>query len=150
MKAILRLMLPVALASWLALPGIGGDGGENAGGTGVWILPRPTFMASGSPCITGATQARGATTVANVNEAFALTAAEELGAFTATLIDPVSGVPMALPTSGRSIVLGASLLRDLQQAGVAASIVIADSQQLGYVMRLTFDAATGVGTIHVF
>jgi hypothetical protein len=47
MNTLLRFVLALALGVWLAMPSLGSEGGENAGGTGVWILPRATFMASG-------------------------------------------------------------------------------------------------------
>ena len=47
MMSLLRPLVAIALAVWLALPLVGNEGGDNASGTGIWILPRATFLASG-------------------------------------------------------------------------------------------------------
>jgi hypothetical protein len=148
MKLLLRLMLPLAVATWLALPGIGSDGGDNAGGTGVWILPRPTFLASGSVDSVG--QERGSISIASCSGGFALATGIELGDFTATFIDPISGVPIALPTCGRQVLLDAALLSALKQTGVQGRIVVSDSQHLGYVMNVTMDGVTGACTVRIY
>lgn len=151
MKAHLRFLLPAVFAAWLALPGIGSDGGENAGGTGVWILPRPTFLASGAPEITAATPDRGALAVPTViSGPISVAAASELGSFTATLTDPISGVATSLPTNGREFTLTSAMLMGLKSSGAGAHIVVSDSQQLGYVLRVSFDPATGSGSIKVY
>ena len=51
MTPLSRILLALALAVWVAVPGVGSDGGENAGGTGVWILPRAASICafSGPP-----------------------------------------------------------------------------------------------------
>lgn len=149
MKAILRLVLPVAFAAWLALPGVSSDGGENAGGTGVWILPKPTFLASDSPSITTLATERKSIPNISATNTITLTAAAEMGAMTATMIDPVTGVATALPVSGHDITMRDSLLNGVRCAGITADIVVVDSQQQGYVIRVAFDAS-GTGTIKIY
>jgi hypothetical protein len=150
MKVLVRLFLLVGVTVWLALPGIGSDGGESAGGTGVWILPRPTFLASGSPSVTTGCEPRGTMAITSPDAPLVLKTGDELGAFSATLIDPWSGVPVSLPTNGREVVVPTNLLRALREAAASADIVVNDSQQLGYVMRVVFDPATGSGLIKVY
>jgi hypothetical protein len=149
MKAIFRLVLPVVFAAWLALPGVGSDGGDNAGGTGVWILPRATFLASDAASIGGSVTARLPIPLANASSTITLTAASEMGSMTATMIDPVTGVPVSVPTNGHQIVIKDSLLTSVRNAGVTASIVVVDSLQQGYVIRIAFEA-NGTGTIRVY
>lgn len=147
MKFFLRLVLPLAVATGLALPGIGGDGGDNGGGTGVWILPRACYLAS--DVVDPASTARLARTAASCNGGITLTADSHLGALTATLVDSVSGAPVALPVNGREIVLSGGLLTELKEAGVEAQVVVTDSQHLGYVMSVAF-ADNGSCTIKVY
>ncbi|MBL8727002.1 MAG: hypothetical protein JNM25_01135 [Planctomycetes bacterium] len=149
MKLLLRLVLPLAVAALVALPGIGSDGGDNAGGTGVWILPRPTFLASGA-LESMAPAVHGVLNIASCGSGVALAAGAEMGDFVATLIDPISGMPIALPTNGRQILLSASLLADLKLAAVEARIVVSDSQHLGYVLGLALDSTTGACTVRIF
>jgi hypothetical protein len=145
MKALRRLTLFAALALCLALPGIGsdGEGGENAGGTGVWILPRANFLAAGElECRSEAPRATMSFASANTN--VAITTSTELGDFSAVLVDPISGIPVSLTKSGSDVLVPAELLKQLCEVGCqVADIVITDAQQLGYVIAIEFDQATG-------
>ncbi len=77
-------------------------------------------------------------------------AAPELGPCVATLIDPVSGVATALPVNGHDIVLSSAVLAGLRDSSVTADIVVADGAQLGYIIRVSFDLTTGVGSIKIY
>lgn len=149
MKTMLRLLASVALAAWIALPGVGSDGGDNAGGTGVWILPRSSFFTSQLPCISATTPARQSQSMASAFNGVRLTTSTEMGAFTATFIDPFSGSSTALPTNGRDVVLSGTLLRAVQESGAAAEIVVVDGQLQGYVVRVSVDAA-GVASLQLY
>lgn len=145
MKNPLRL-LSLLLAGLLALPVVGGEGGESAGGTGVWILPRCTYLASGS--ISG--PVRESRSISSTPASMAMTVSNEIGSFTATLVDSLGGSPIALPTNGNTIVLSEELLRALREAGASAQIVVSDSQLQGYVIQLTFDSSSGPGRLDVY
>jgi hypothetical protein len=63
--------------------------------------------------------------------------AAEMGVPSAMLVDDVSGVPIALATSGRTVTIPKNLLQALHQSSVrTASVIIMDTAQLGYVLRL--------------
>jgi hypothetical protein len=143
MNTLLRFVLALALGVWLAMPSLGSEGGENAGGTGVWILPRATFMASGE-VVEPAGEPRASKKLSSLNQDVTMAVSIECGSCTATLIDDLSGVPVALQVTGPNIKLPASLLQALGAAGPAkASIVVVDANQMGYVMRVVIDS-TGV------
>jgi hypothetical protein len=147
MKALHRLVLLVALATWMALPGVGSDGGDNGGGGGVWILPRPQYLCSGTP----ADAPHGSASLTNLNNGMTLSADSTMGQPCATVIDPVSGVVVSLQTNGRDVTLPGNLLKNLRDSGCASvNIVIADSTQLGYVITVTFDAATGGASLKTY
>src|SRR5688572_16142153 len=146
MKAIYRLTLLFALATWFAL-GISSQGGASAGGTGVWILPRAVFLPDYEPGVA----ARGTNSMATLGSNLTLTAASDVGQITATIIDPVSGVVVGLPVSGRDVTLSGSLLKSLRDAGCpSVDVVISDSTHLGYVISITFDAATDGASLRAF
>lgn len=133
MKSLLRPLVAIALAVWLALPLFGSEGGNNAGGTGIWILPRATFLASGmsqsAPRATKDLLANGQDVVMEVSS--------ECGACSATFVDELSGQPVALQANGGLVRLPASLLQSLAgAAGTKAHIVITDANQLGYLLTI--------------
>ncbi|MBM3963040.1 MAG: hypothetical protein FJ306_14235, partial [Planctomycetes bacterium] len=106
----------------MALPGIGGDGGPNGGGTGVWVLPAATFL-SAAP----ATIARDTHMSVSTSEDLRFMASGEVGEVVALFIDEFSGVPMALPVNGREVTVPAAVLGAMAQAvGARADIVIVD------------------------
>lgn len=151
MKTLSRLSLLIAFAVWLALPTVGNDGGDNAGGTGVWILPRSTFLASGAPMIDPATAARESIQVASgLTSSVTLTASSEMGTMTATMMESTTGTPVALPTNGRNITLSADLLRGIREAGASAKIVVLDGLLQGYVLEVTFASPTSAGEIRIY
>ena len=150
MKALARLTLVAVFSAWLALPGVGSDGGENAGGTGVWILPRANFLAS-IPCTTATAEVRAACAIPSVAQSITVTTSSDLGVIVATLVDPVTGVPMPLATSGHDVVIPGSMLQNLRVAGCgSATIVIADDNHLGYVIEMSIDLAAGAATLKLF
>lgn len=151
MSALLRFLAAALLVSWLTSPTRGGEGGENAGGTGVWILPRCTALAP-SPGMGGQTGAPQCTyTMSSLNAGLSLVASIECGTVVATLIDPGSGTPMALPASGRSALLSRTTIDGLRVAGVvSANIVMMDAARQGYVIYATFDYAANTATLAVY
>lgn len=146
MKLSLRSLPALVVAALLALPGVGSEGGEGAGGTGVWILPGPKFV--GTAPLTAPVTAAAPTSqwVGDIK----LAAAPGMDGVTAMLIDEVSGESMALPVCGREVVLDRSVLAGLIAAGVnTAHIVIVDANQLGYVFKVAVDAANASATLQL-
>lgn len=139
-----------AIAALLALPGLSTDGGGNASGTGVWILPRPTYVSSVTSGIVGGGSATPVAcfAIASLGSDVRLVTSSDLSSFTASMIDPVSGVAIPLVVSGREVVLSKDHLQGLAAAGaLTADVVVADSGQLGYVLRVQIDAVTGQATL---
>ncbi|MEO6596358.1 MAG: hypothetical protein ABIP94_16535 [Planctomycetota bacterium] len=150
MNTILRVIVAVLLAAWVAVPSVGSEGGENAGGTGVWVLPRAEFLCSGSgvPC---AGLPRSEIALPDFTKNVHLELSSEMGAAVATLVDQISGVSLGLSVVGNKLVLPSVLFQSLAGSGVTqANIVVADVNQMGYQIRLTLNAATGTGLIRVY
>jgi len=117
------------MAMCIAVPTVGGEGGENAGGTGVWILPRSSFLCAPSAA------AGESYTIQNFNRGLVLRVSPELGPVVAVITDSVSGVQIPLAVHGRDVILPASVLTGLVGAGVGdVSLVIFDSHQQGYCL----------------
>lgn len=148
MNVTLRLASALLVAAILALPGVGNDGGENAGGTGVWILPRASFLSSPGSIVGVQGAVVDPLVRTSLQTEVALMTAIEMTSFTATLIDGVSGAPMALPTNGRNVVVPSCVLQGLSDAGTTeAHVVVVDANQLGYVLRLAIDSSSASVTL---
>lgn len=140
---LLRIVLAVFLAALLAVPTTGNEGGENGGGTGVWILPRSSFLAE---IDTGCQAFRSEFTAGSLSDLqFKVDAL--MGQPTATFVSDVDGSTYGLTVVG-SIV---RCPKELLQVGVGArgTILITDSSGRGYVLLLSVDEATGLVTIRV-
>jgi hypothetical protein len=141
MNALNRLLLAVALLVWVALPGISGDGGENAGGTGVWILPRATPLAAVVP----SAPPRADKLVSNLNQDLVMQVSAECGNVVGTFVDDIAAVPTALPVVGSLVRVPASLLQALvASGGTSAHVVVTDGNHVGYVIELTVVQGTVV------
>jgi hypothetical protein len=139
MKITLRTLFAALLALWLALPSVGGEGGENAGGSGVWILPRTTFMA---PSTGGGSVPRMSFTISDLNRDASLVGSAEMGQAVATLVDSSLGLPTRLQVVGKAIVLPSSMMLGMLHAGVTdADIVVVDASLRGYRIHLSIDSS---------
>jgi hypothetical protein len=147
MKAPLNWLLALLLAAWLAMPSRGdAGGGDNAGGTGVWILPFCANVGSGG----GVEQPRLSIQLGDLSRDVTLECAPEIGAAVATCIDELSGQPVFLSVVGRRVTLPSATLRVLSQARVEADIVIADGQQRGYRIHVDVSENDGSLTLRIF
>lgn len=143
MKLTRRFLPALVAAAWLALPGISSEGGEGAGGTGVWILPAAKFVGT-APLAAPTVQSPTTTWVTDLK----LTVAPGLTNFTAVLVDDLSGDVHHLPVSGREILLERGELQGLISGGLnVAYVVVADASQLGYVVRIVVDATAGTAQL---
>jgi len=144
--------LLLALAIALRLLGGEGEGGENAGGTGVWILPRSERIGSGSPAIDPNSQLRvSPLQLSALDHDIGLRVSPECGEVVATLFAEPFGEPVPLQVQGNLVLIPSSLLSNLVNAGVAESIVvILDAYGNGYRLRLVLDFATGSGRVLVY
>jgi hypothetical protein len=147
MHTLNRFLVGIALLVWLAIPAIGnGGGGENAGGTGVWILPRAMPLCAG----VGTAEIRETKLVTSLIQDLVMSVSAECGAAAATFVDEMSAVPTALPVSGSLVCIPRNLLQAMVTAGSPrATIVVADANQIGYVIELTLVPATGAISITV-
>jgi hypothetical protein len=151
MHALIRSLVAALLALWLAMPSVGGEGGENGGGTGVWVLPSSSYL-SGDPLATVMVGAPRATqSFPTLSQSVTLRGSSECGQIVATMIDPVSCVPMALPVIGRTATVPATVLQGLRAAGIQnAQIVMIDAAQQGYVIHVFLDLAIGTVTFSLY
>jgi hypothetical protein len=154
MNTTLRVLAAALLALWFAIPGVSGDGegGENAGGTGVWILPRCESISSGTWQIGQQSQPRVAPfAIPSLNQNVKLRVSNECGATSATLFDGENGTPITLGVVGQYVELPSSLLRGLHAAGVAESqIIVADANGRGYLIELRIDIAAATAEVRVY
>lgn len=150
----LRVLAAALLALWLALPGRSGegDGGENAGGTGVWILPRCETINSGSGNGIGIGQPRVAPfAIPDFAHDLHLKLSNDCGPASALLFDGSAGLEIELPIVGQTLTVPASVLQSLFSARVAVSdIVVLDASHKGYLMRLRLDLLTARGDLSVY
>jgi hypothetical protein len=145
MKAMRRFVVASLLAIAMALPGIGGDGGPNGGGTGVWVLPAASFL-SASP----ATNARDTHVSVSTSEALRFKVSDEVGDVVALFIDELSGIPVALPVNGREVTIPVAVLGAMAQSvGARADIVIVDPTLRGYVIKVAI-AADRTAVVRVY
>ena len=139
MTSQLRVLIAFVIALIVALPIVSSDGGEGGGGTGIWILPRATFLGAGL-----ATSPVDHKSLATLNNDLVMQVSAECGACAATSIDEVSGMPVSLPVLGSRIRLPATLLQALAATGAKANIVIMDSSGLGYSLSVTASSTNGL------
>src|SRR5204863_6393389 len=120
----------------------------NAGGTGVWILPRAGCVNIGLGLNAVARETR--VLQAPLNADCGMLMSVEVGNAVATFVDTLSAVPVSLPVNGSQVRLPASLLQALAQTPTrTASVLITDAAQVGYVMHISIDPQTGNATIRV-
>lgn len=149
MNPIRRILVAVLLAAWVVAPTIGSEGGENAGGTGVWVLPSSTPLC----CGTGATfgTPRLVIDLTSLDKNVNLVLSSQMGAAAATLVDQLSGAAVGLTVIGNRLVISAAMLHSLANSGVTqADIVVSDANHLGYRIRLLINAAAGTAQLLVF
>ena len=133
MKLLQRVFVAIALAVWMALPILGNDGGDNAGGTGIWILPRAGHLAVTSQDAA----ARAQRSLPSAGQDLLVAVSPECGACAATFLDELSGQPVSLQSVGGVVRIPAALLQALPEGdGTKAHVVISDAAQLGYLMRV--------------
>lgn len=150
MNAIVRILLAIVLAAWISSPSVGSEGGENAGGTGIWILPRATFFSGGTGLGSGVAP-REVRLFANANQDIRLAVSDEVGAAVATLVEDASGASSSLPVTGFLVVIPSSLQQSLLSSNsVRSTIVIADASQLGYFIEVVVFPTTGKVELRVY
>ena len=152
MHALIRSLVAALLALWLAMPSVGGEGGENGGGTGVWVLPNCAYLGGDPLAGTGTLGTpRASQTFPTLSQSVTLLGSGQCGHIVATIIDPVSCVPMALPVLGRSATVPASVLQGLHAANISsAHIVMIDASHNGYVIHVSFDLAASTVTFSIY
>lgn len=130
MTSPLRLLFALIFAICLALPSVSGDGGENGGGTGVWVLPRATYLTS------GVVEPR-AVQLASPGQDLMLEMSCEVGLATAVFIDDLSQVPVSLMVNGSQVRLPAAVMQSfLACSAQSATIMISDAAHMGYLIRV--------------
>lgn len=132
----LRNVLALIAMVWLAIPAPGNGGGENNGGTGVWILPACANMSATSQDPNAATRAD--MMAPNTASHIKLKVDGAMGASAATFTDNLSGTVVGMQVSGRVVTIPKQLLQSLEQSPVRkATVIITDASQCGYIIRVT-------------
>ena len=149
MKALLHCLLALLVTVIVALPSPGSEGGENAGGTGVWILPFCSQINSGSEEHSNST-ARLTIPVADLNRDISLQLSSQMGQSVATCVDELTGHPTGLVVAGRIVTVPSQLMRSLSQARVNATIMVVDASNCGYCIAVQVDHSTGVVNLLVY
>lgn len=145
LKNFTRTLLAILVAVWVAVPTVGGEGGENAGGTGVWILPASSFV--GMPCWGPSGPSRQLT---DFTKDLRMVVDPNCGQVLATVTDPLTAVVIPLTVCGRDVTLAASTLRAYSDAQVSSVVVlIVDSQQRGYYMTVTINTTAHSASVQI-
>lgn len=132
----LRNVLVVIAAVWLAIPTPGNGGGENNGGTGVWILPACANVTAASQDPNAASRAD--IVVPNTAGNVRLKVDDSMGASSATFTDDLSGTVVGMQVSGRIVTIPKQLLQALEQSAIrSATVIITDATQCGYFIRVS-------------
>ena len=136
MHHLLRNALALIAVIWLVTPVPGDEGGENNGGTGVWILPACANITATST--DPAAGARAVMVAPSTAADIRLRVDDNLGAAVATFTDDLSGSTVGLQVSGRVVTLSKQLLQALQQSPLQkGTLLIVDAAQRGYVIRVS-------------
>lgn len=148
MTMLLRAVLAVLLTAWISLPATGSEGGGNAGGTGVWILPRATYLCSSQ---LPTTAPKSQFSVPTLQQDLSLQLDDGMGMAVATLVDDVAGAVVPLQVTGNLAVVPAALLQGLGSAPTpTATVMISDAAHLGYLIRLTVNASTNTCVVAIY
>ena len=142
-KPLLRLLLVALTALWIAAPTTGTEGGENAGGTGVWILPA---------CAGISKPAQPATRqLTNLGRDLTMRVQSTMGSVVATACDPASGLIVPLQVSGRNVSLPSSVICGFRDAAVKrVELLIVDSRMNGYKIRMMISQNGDSATLDVY
>jgi len=138
MNTMLRNLFCLLVLALLAIPTPGdeGEGGENASGTGVWILP--ACAAIDPAQLDPSCPTRGQFVCSDMSKPVKMKVSQAMGCATGTFTDDVLGTPVSLSVSGSVVEVPASLMATLAQSpNRVATIVVSDSEQKGYVLRVT-------------
>ncbi|MCK5942259.1 MAG: hypothetical protein KAI24_09850 [Planctomycetes bacterium] len=140
---MLRNIFCLLVVAMLAIHVPGDEGGENASGTGVWILPA---CAAVVPQQLGPTSPSRAQFIASdLSKAALMEVSNGLGVATAVFTDDLLGTPVALTVSGKIVTVPASLMSALAQSSVkTGTILITNANQDGYVLRVKIVGTTAV------
>lgn len=149
MKLLTRALLLLLLGLSGVLPLFGEDGGEGAGGTGIWILPSCRNFVCGAEVIRslppGVTaEPRASLRVDDLTTDVVMRLAPEVGPAVAMLVENHSGEPILLPVNGSLVRLEHQVLSSLAAARVeTARILILDGDRRGYAITVRMHADLG-------
>jgi hypothetical protein len=135
MHHLLRSVLALITAAWLMSPAPGNGGGENNGGTGVWILPACANITAAAQ--DPAAAARMTIQVPGTASDVRLQVDSSMGVASAVFVDDLSGAVIGMPVAGRLVTLPRQLLQALQHSPIGkGTLMITDASQMGYVIRV--------------
>lgn len=137
MTPMLRNLFSLLVLALLAIPAPGDEteGGENASGTGVWILPA---CAAVDPAQVGPLAPTRSTFVCNdMSKPVEMKVSAAMGCSSATMTYDVLGTPCALHVSGQIVRVSPAAMAALNQSPTkTATIIVSDAAQNGYVLTV--------------
>lgn len=146
MTSMLRNLLALLVALWLAVPTTGteGVGGENGGGTGVWILPACAGLTSSM--IDPSAEPRSTFETDDMDRDLLLRTSVQMGVASATFVDEVTGTPIALDVSGHIVTVPSELLQAIAQTSErAGSLIVSDASLRGYLITIEVTSSGKIG-----
>lgn len=136
MKLVRYLSLLLA-GLLLALPLLSSGGGDNAGGTGVWVLPRQNSAGflGGIPALSAP---RDSKTVSLTGNPLVLGIASDMVNPIATLVDRQTQLGLPLQVLGNFVSIPATSLAQIAaMPGTIADCIILDASARGYLIKIT-------------
>lgn len=151
MMAVVRAVLLVLVGLFAVLPLFGHDDEGGGGDSGVWILPRSSYLGSGGgPQIISAPP-RGIRHHPDLSRDLSLQMSSEMSEPTGVLTDPVTNRPIPLAVDGMHVTVRSATLRSIESAGVTEVYgTVIDSQGRGYILRLRIDPIQHTATLEIF
>lgn len=141
MNPMLRNVFSLLVLALLAIPAPGDEGGENASGTGVWILPAcaaidPAQLDPSAPT-------RAQFVCSDTSKPVEMRVSQAMSSVSGTMTYDVLGTPVALEVTGQVVRVSPAMMAALSQSPCkTATILISDVHQKGYVLRLTAVGST--------
>lgn len=146
----LSLMLAGLL---LVLPVIGHDdrGGGGGGESGVWILPRSSYIGNNGGAGIISTPPRATRPHSDLSRDLQMEMSSEMQSPVAVLMDPQTNVSVQLPVDGKVVTVPGVMLQTYVAAGLTQVYgTLVDGQGRGYVLRVTFDLSQRSAAISIY
>jgi hypothetical protein len=152
LKTLARCLLLVLVGLLGAVPMVSAEDIPGGGGdTGVWILPRSSYLNGSLGANVISTAPSRGTRTTSLDKSFSMRISSEMGSPTAFMTDPLSGLVLPMLVNGRDVTIPASTLQALANASVRLAIgSILDANGRGYYLRITIDLQHRTAMIDIY